>query len=115
MSTFQEKTTSTDPYNCTQTVSADGTIHGTFSFKPHGNMMEIEEAVMDLMNTVGRSVLKPSLASFDVVGLPIMARGIKFYSRGQFPQVYQTIAGPISVERHVYQSSMGGRTFVPLE
>jgi hypothetical protein len=55
------------------------------------------------------------MASNDALGPPIMARGIKFYRRGQIPQVYQTIGGPISVERPVDQPSMGGRTFVPLE
>jgi hypothetical protein len=75
MSTFQEKTPSTDPFTCTQTVSADGTIHGTYSFKPRGDMMEIEEAAMALMNTIRREVLTPSLASFDVVGLQSRREG----------------------------------------
>jgi hypothetical protein len=115
MSTYQKKTPSTGSFTLTKTVSADGTINGNFSFKPHGDMMEIEEAVMDLMNTVGREVLTPSLASFDVVSSLVMLGGIKFYNRGLSPEVYQSIFGPIPVERHVYQSSLGDRTFVPLE
>jgi hypothetical protein len=43
-------------------------------------MMEIEEAVMDLANTIGREVLTLCLASFDALGLPIMVGGIKFYT-----------------------------------
>jgi hypothetical protein len=115
MTTYQEKTPSTGSFNLTQTVSADGTISGTYSFTPRGNMLEIEESVLDLVNTIGREVLTPSLASFDADGRPFTLGGIKFYSRGLFHQVYQSSFGPIHVDRYVYQSSHGGRTFVPLE
>ena len=36
-------------------------------------------------------------------------------SKGQFAQDYETPYGSISVLRHVYQTSEGGKTFCPLE
>ena len=36
-------------------------------------------------------------------------------SKGQFTQDYETPYGIVSVPRHVYQTSEGGKTFCPLE
>ena len=36
-------------------------------------------------------------------------------SKGQFAQDYETPYGSVSVLRHVYQTSEGGKTFCPLE
>ncbi|MDR1872399.1 MAG: ISKra4 family transposase, partial [Deltaproteobacteria bacterium] len=115
MSSSEKNHTPSASFSLTRTVSADGTITGTFTFRPKGDMMEIEESVLDLTNTIGREVLEPSLASFDADGRPVQVGATKYYSRGLFNQTYQTSFGPVALQRHVYQSAKGGRTFVPLE
>ena len=40
---------------------------------------------------------------------------IKWTSKGQTEQKYQTPYGEVKIERHVYQTSKGGATYCPLE
>lgn len=47
--------------------------------------------------------------------LNIKLGGINFTSKGQVSQTYQTPYGEVGVERHLYQSSRGGKTYCPLE
>jgi hypothetical protein len=63
-------------------------------------MMEIEESVMDLTNTIGRGVVTPGLTAIDSLGWPIMVGMTKFYSRGQIPEVNQIIFRRIFFESH---------------
>jgi hypothetical protein len=39
----------------------------------------------------------------------------KHYSRGKFNQAYETPYGPVNIERHVYETAKGWKTYVPLE
>ena len=59
--------------------------------------------------------MQPMLEQFDTHGEPIRVDGVKHTVRVRSPQTYETPYGPVQVERHVYQSSKGGRTYVPLE
>ncbi len=80
-----------------------------------GPMLEAEEAIQDALNEVGVVAEKENLARFDTDGSPIQVGPVRFTSKGRSPEVYETPYGPVRVERHVYQTSQGGKTYCPLE
>ena len=80
-----------------------------------GSMLEAEEAIQDALNEVGLLATEEKLKRFDTDGSPIQVGSVRMTSKGQFWQDYETPYGSVAVARHVYQTSGGGRTFVPLE
>jgi len=78
-------------------------------------MLEKEEAIREAVNAVGRLGTKVALKSFDTDGSPLRVGATKFTSKGEHPETYECPYGDISVSRHVYQGSGGGKTFCPLE
>ena len=80
-----------------------------------GSMLQAEEAIQDALNEVGRLATEKNLQQFDTDGSPIQLGSVRMTSKGQFAQDYETPYGSISVLRHVYQTSEGGKTFCPLE
>ena len=89
------------------------TIHVTIPL--NGPMLEAEEAIQDALNEVGVLAEKENLARFDTDGSPIQVGPVRFTSKGRSPEVYETPYGPVRVERHVYQTSQGGKTYCPME
>ena len=89
------------------------TIEVTLSLT--GSMLEAEEAIQDALNEVGLLATEQNLRRFDADGSPIQVGSVRMTSKGQFPQNYETPYGTVSVPRHVYQTSEGGKTFCPLE
>ena len=80
-----------------------------------GLMLEVEEAIQDALNEVGMLAEKENLARFDTDGSPIQVGLVRLTSKGQSPEVYETPYGSVRIERHVYQTSEGGKTYCPLE
>ncbi len=80
-----------------------------------GSMLQAEEAIQDALNEVGLLATEKNLQRFDTDGSPIQLGSVRMTSKGQFAQDYETPYGSISVLRHVYQTSEGGKTFCPLE
>ena len=80
-----------------------------------GPMLEAEEAIQDALNEAGMLFERENLTRFDADGSPIEVGPVRLTSKGQSPQVYETPYGPVSVERHVYQTAQGGKTYCPLE
>ncbi|MES2705012.1 MAG: hypothetical protein V4726_00265 [Verrucomicrobiota bacterium] len=64
---------------------------------------------------VGLALMEYGLAVFDTGGEPAELCGAVFSSKGRQPEAYQTSFGPITLSRHVYQSSKAGKTFAPFE
>jgi hypothetical protein len=89
------------------------TIQATFSIK--GTMLEVEEAIQEKINEIGLHVTQKKLEKFDTDGSPIIVGNKKFTSMGKHLKVYETLYGAARVERHVYQSNEGGKTFCPLD
>lgn len=89
------------------------TIEVTFSLT--GSMLQAEEAIQDAVNEVGLLATEKNIQRFDSDGSPIQVGSVRMTSKGQFPQDYETPYGTVSVTRHVYQTSEGGKTFCPLE
>lgn len=80
-----------------------------------GSMLEAEEAIQEALNEAGMLLEQENLTRFDADGSPIQVGPVRLTSKGKSPQVYETPYGPVQVERHVYQTAQGGKTYCPLE
>ena len=80
------------------------------------NMLAGEELVQQSLNEAGCVASQEILKRFDSDGSTIVMGSIKMYPHSELEaKVFQSPYGPIEVERHVYQSSQGGKRFVPLD
>jgi hypothetical protein len=86
-----------------------------FTVKLTGSMLADEQALQRSLNEAGQIAMRPMLEQFDTNGEPIRVGDVKHTVRVCSPQTYETPYGPVQVERNVYQSSRGGRVYVPLE
>ena len=86
-----------------------------FTVKLTGAMLNDEQALQQSLNEAGQVAMKPMLEQFDTNGEPIRITGIKHTVRDRLPQTYETPYGPVKVQRNSYQTSKGGRSYVPLE
>ena len=77
--------------------------------------LEGEEIIQQGVNAVGMLASQKFLKNFDTDGSPIEMGVIKMTSKGQVLKEYNTPYGVVEVERHVYQTSSGGKTFCPLD
>ena len=84
------------------------------SYDP-GTLHAEERTLRRELNGVLTGAVTECLQRFDTAGEPIFIGGVEFTSKGRFPALYQCTGGECPLERHVYQSSKGGRTFCPLE
>lgn len=79
------------------------------------SMLSTEESIQQALNEAGTALTGEALRYFDTDGSLIEIGGQVWRTKGQQPKEYQTPYGAISVERHVYQRSGGGKTYCPLE
>jgi hypothetical protein len=83
---------------------------------PYGSsMLDAEEALQQRLNEAGTLATAEVLRRFDADGSPIHVGDTKLTSKGKLLKEYQTPCGVAPVERHVYQSSRGGKTYCPLD
>ena len=83
---------------------------------PYGSsMLDAEEALQQRLNEAGTLATAEILQQFDADGSPIQVGDTKLTSKGKLLKEYQTPYGVAPVERHVYPSSRGGRTYCPLD
>jgi hypothetical protein len=83
---------------------------------PYGSsMLDAEEVLQQRLNEAGTLATAEILQRFDADGSPIQVGDTKLTSKGKFKKEYQTPYGVAPVERHVYQSSRGGKTYCPLD
>src|SRR4051794_8723443 len=83
---------------------------------PYGSsMLHAEEAIQQRLNEAGTLATGEALRRFDTDGSPITVGDTKLTSKGKLLKEYQTPYGVAQVERHVYQSSRGGKTYCPLD
>ena len=80
-----------------------------------GSLLEMEGAILEASNAVGRCASEEALGRFDTDGSPMRLGETKLTARGRNPKVYQSPYGEVQVERYVYQTSRGGRIYCPLE
>ncbi len=79
------------------------------------SMLKSEEIIQNQLNEAGIAATEEVLRRFDTDGSPIHHGPTTFFSKGKEPKEYQTPYGPAVVDRHVYQTARGGKTFCPLE
>ena len=83
---------------------------------PYGtSMLDAEETLQQRLNEAGTLATAELLQRFDTDGSPIQVGDTKLTSKGKLKKEYQTPYGVAPVERHVYQSSRGGKTYCPLD
>ena len=93
----------------------DGSITVSTRIHLKGSMMRMENMILDAVNDVGCVATGEALKLFDTDGSPIIREDTKLTSRNKDSKKYQTPFGIAEIERHVYQSSKGGKVFCPLE
>jgi hypothetical protein len=93
----------------------DNTLTIQFTVKLTGQMLEDEQALQQALNEAGRAAMVPMINQFDTNGEPIRVNGIKHTVKNYAPEIYETPYGPVPTERCTYQTSKGGRAYVPLE
>lgn len=79
------------------------------------SMLQSEELIQMALNEGGVLATREVLSRFDADGSPIVVGNVKFTGKGKVPKVYQSPYGSVDTERHVYQTSKGGRIYCPLE
>jgi hypothetical protein len=83
---------------------------------PYGSsMLDTEETIQQRLNEAGTLATAEALGRFDTDGSPIQVADTKLTSMGRVLKEYQTPYGVAPVERHLYQSSRGGKTYCPLD
>jgi hypothetical protein len=83
---------------------------------PYGSsLLHAEEAIQQRLNEAGTLATGEVLQRFDTEGSPITVGDTKLTSKGKLLKEDQTPYGVAPVERHVYQSSRGGKTYCPLD
>lgn len=80
-----------------------------------GSMLSMEELIQAGVNEVGLVATDEALSKFDATGDPINIADIRLTSKGKVAKEYQTPYGAVMIDRHVYQTSKGGKTFCPLD
>lgn len=80
-----------------------------------GSMLNTEQTIQGALNEAGVLLTGEALKYFDTDGSPIEIGGDIWRTKGEQPKAYQTPYGEISIDRHVYQRSGGGKTYCPLE
>jgi len=96
-------------------VDESGKVTLQISVDISGSMLEVEERILHALNGAGCELSEKALEQFDTDGSPVMTGSIKWTRRCRNTQTYQTPYGEVSVNRNVYQTSRGGKTYVPLE
>lgn len=86
-----------------------------FTINLQGSMLEAEQAILEATNKLGVVATEKALSEFDTDGAPIVVGNTKLTSKKKQPRTYQSPYGQIKVNRHLYQSSQGGKTYCPLE
>lgn len=99
----------------TLTHNPDGSITVSTTFTLTGSMLEMENTVLDAANKVGCVGTEEALKQFDTNGSPLTIGGVNWTSRNKDAKKYQTPFGVVTIKRHVYQTSKGGKIFCPLE
>lgn len=79
------------------------------------SMLESEEQIEQALNEAGVVATAEVIKRFDADGSPIVVGGTRLTSKGELARIYQTPYGQVDVDRHVYQSSQGGPTYIPLD
>jgi len=79
------------------------------------SMLDSESKIQEGLNEAGGIATKEALKQQDAEGSVVEIDGKKWRPKGVLPKAYQTPYGEVVVERQVYQSAGGGKTYCPME
>jgi hypothetical protein len=79
------------------------------------DLSAVEERVQQAANAWGREQMALAMKRADSSGQELEIRGERWGNRRSQESEYQTVFGPVRVERSVYQQSGRGRVAVPME
>jgi len=80
------------------------------------NMLDGEECLQRCLNEAGVVATKELLEQFDTDGSPIILGSTKLTAKGEKEsKEFQTPYGAVDIDRFVYQTSDGGKTYIPLD
>lgn len=80
-----------------------------------GSMFEMENKILNACNEVGLVTTEQALESFDTDGSEIKIGDVKYTVNTMSNKDYETPYGKIPIKRYLYQTSKGGKTYIPLE
>lgn len=80
-----------------------------------GTMLEMEESILKSFNEVGKLGTEEALKKFDADGMPIKMGNVKWTAQKMSGHEYQTPYGVVHIERYLYQTAQGGKTYCPVE
>lgn len=80
-----------------------------------GSMMEMEDKIRDGLNVAGNKLTATALEQFDTDGQALTIDDVKFTAQQKTVKDYETPYGRVSVDRYIYQTSKGGKTYCPLD
>lgn len=106
-----------DPkFNISQTRSGNKVIFEV-ELEDEGSLLECEERIQAIVNNIGSSMTADAIKKRnpDEGSQRLQVGPVLYYSKGLFNESYQTPYGIVKIERFVYQTSEGGRTYCPLE
>ena len=67
-----------------------GTVRLQIDIDISGSMLDVEERIQDVVNSMGRAATGLTLEQFDTDGSPVMTRPIKWPRRCRNPKTCQT-------------------------
>ena len=80
-----------------------------------GDFHQSESLIRDLLNVAGRELTADLMDFQQVESECLEIEGQTYYRKQASVGHYQTLYGEMALERHLYQSSAGGKTVCPLE
>lgn len=101
------------PVNLISHKNKQVTLQITINLKD--SMLESEQAILNATNEIGVTATEIALSNFDADGSPIIVGDTKLTSKNKQSRIYQSPYGQVKIDRHLYQSSQGGKTYCPLE
>ena len=93
----------------------DNNIRITIEVDFGRSMLDTENQIQDALNEAGQVLTAGALEHLDTDGTPIRIGSLQLSSKGKVAKDYETPYGKVTVDRHVYQSSDGGKVFCPLD
>ena len=81
----------------------------------HVDVDVIESRVQEMMNAWGRAQMARAMKRADTEASEVEIHGERWGNRRLHAHEYETVFGPVSLERSVYQQSGRGRVAVPLD
>jgi hypothetical protein len=84
--------------------------------KLSGSMLEMENQIQRGLNEAGIVATVEALTRFETTGAPIQIGSVKMTAlKKKQKKEYETPYGSVILERNLYQSSQGGKTYCPLD